>query len=29
MQRPDFLGHSPEEIAGTLTAAYRRTVAAS
>ena len=29
MQRQDFLGHSPEEIAATLTAAYRRTVAAS
>ena len=29
MQRQDFLGHSPEEIAATLTGAYRRTVAAS
>jgi len=29
MQRQDFLGHSPEEIAATLSAAYRRTVAAS
>lgn len=28
MQRPDFLAHSPEEIAATLTAAYRQTVAA-
>jgi putative YphP/YqiW family bacilliredoxin len=29
MQRQDFLGHAPEEIAATLSAAYRRTVAAS
>ena len=29
MQRQDFLGHDPEEIAATLAAAYRRTVAAS
>ena len=29
MQRSDFLGHSPEEIATTLSHAYRRTVAAS
>jgi putative YphP/YqiW family bacilliredoxin len=29
MQRQDFLGHSPEEIAATLTAAYRQTIAAS
>jgi len=29
MQRQDFLGHSPEEIAATLSAAYRQTVAAS
>lgn len=29
MQRSDFLGHSPEEIAATLSAAYRQTVAAS
>ena len=28
MQRQDFLAHSPEEIAATLTAAYRQTVAA-
>lgn len=29
MQRQDFLGHDPEEIAATLAAAYRQTVAAS
>jgi putative YphP/YqiW family bacilliredoxin len=29
LQRQDFLGHSPEEIAATLGAAYRRTSAAS
>ena len=29
MQRQDFLGHSPEEIAATLSSAYRATVAAS
>jgi putative YphP/YqiW family bacilliredoxin len=29
MQRSDFLGHSPEEIALHLGAAYRQTVAAS
>lgn len=29
MQRQDFLGHEPQEIAATLSAAYRRTVAAS
>jgi putative YphP/YqiW family bacilliredoxin len=29
MQRQDFLGHSPEEIADTLRAAFRQTVAAS
>jgi len=29
MQRSDFLGHSPEEIASSLSAAYRQTVAAS
>lgn len=29
MQRQDFLGHGPEEIAASLAAAYRRTVAAS
>ncbi|WP_306672121.1 BrxA/BrxB family bacilliredoxin [Geothrix campi] len=29
MQRQDFLAHTPEEIATTLTTAYRRTVAAS
>ncbi len=29
MQRQDFLGRSPEEIAATLSSAYRRTVAAS
>jgi putative YphP/YqiW family bacilliredoxin len=29
MQRQDFLGHSPEEIAATLSSAYRQTVAAS
>lgn len=29
MQRQDFLAHSPEEIAASLTAAYRQTVAAS
>jgi putative YphP/YqiW family bacilliredoxin len=29
MQRSDFLGHSPEEIAATLSAAYHQTVAAS
>jgi putative YphP/YqiW family bacilliredoxin len=29
MQRQDFLGHAPQEIAATLSAAYRRTVAAS
>ena len=29
MQRQDFLGHSPEESAATLRAAYRRTAAAS
>jgi putative YphP/YqiW family bacilliredoxin len=29
MQRSDFLGHDPVEIANTLAAAYRRTVAAS
>ncbi|MDP1832438.1 MAG: BrxA/BrxB family bacilliredoxin [Geothrix sp.] len=29
MQRQDFLGHSPEEIAATLRDAYRRTIAAS
>jgi putative YphP/YqiW family bacilliredoxin len=29
MQRQDFLGHDPQEIAATLSAAYRRTVAAS
>src|SRR5512133_3048086 len=28
MQRQDFLAHSPEEIAATLTEAYRQTVAA-
>ncbi|WP_373467356.1 BrxA/BrxB family bacilliredoxin [Geothrix sp. 21YS21S-4] len=26
MQRPDFLNHAPEEIAASLTAAYRRTL---
>jgi putative YphP/YqiW family bacilliredoxin len=29
MHRQDFLGHSPEEIAANLSAAYRRTVAAT
>ncbi len=29
MQRPDFLGHSPDEIAATLSTAYHQTVAAS
>jgi putative YphP/YqiW family bacilliredoxin len=29
MQRQDFLGRSPEEIAATLGSAYRRTIAAS
>lgn len=29
MQRPDFLGHEPAEIAAALAAAYRRTMAAS
>jgi putative YphP/YqiW family bacilliredoxin len=29
MQRQDFLGHSPEEIAASLSSAYRQTVAAS
>ncbi|HEX7553844.1 MAG TPA: BrxA/BrxB family bacilliredoxin [Geothrix sp.] len=29
MQRQDFLGHDPQEIAATLSAAYRRTVATS
>ena len=29
MQRQDFLGHDPQEIAATLSAAYRQTVAAS
>jgi len=28
MQRPDFLGHTPEEIAGSLRAAYQGTVLA-
>lgn len=29
MQRQDFLGHAPEEIAATLSGVYRQTVAAS
>lgn len=29
MQRQDFLGHAPDEIAATLIGAYRRTAAAS
>jgi putative YphP/YqiW family bacilliredoxin len=29
MQRSDFLGHNPEEIAETLSHAYQRTVAVS
>ena len=29
MQRQDFLGHAPQEIAATLSAAYRRTIATS